>query len=82
MTRPSLRWTIISSAEQRSGRYAIINDPHDPEVRVMIDGQHLAHGFDSVAEAKDYCLKHHLGVTADRNMVASARHMTPIDLED
>ena len=82
MTRPSLRWTIISSAEQRSGRYAIINDPHDPEVRVMIDGQHLAHGFDSVAEAKAYCLKHHLGVTADRNMVASAQSMIPIDLED
>ena len=80
MNGPSpLRWTIISSAEQSSRRYAIINDPHDPEVRVMIDNKHLAHGFDSVAEAKAYCLKHHLGVTADRNMVASARHMIPED---
>lgn len=82
MTRPSLRWTIISSAEQRSGRYAIIHDWNDPEVRVMIDGQHLAHGFDTEDEAKAYCLKHHLGVTADRNMVASAQSMIPIDLED
>ena len=79
MTRPSLRWTIISSAEQHSGRYAIINDPHDGEVRVMIDGQHLAHGFDTEDAAKAYCLTHHLGVTADRNMVASARHMIPED---
>ena len=79
MTRPSLHWTIISSAEQRSGRYAIIHDWTDREVRVTIDGQHLSHGFDSIAEAKDYCLKHHLGVTADRNMVASARHMIPED---
>ena len=79
MTRPALRWTIINSAEQRSGRYAIINDWHDPEVRVMIDDQMLSTGFDSIAEAKDYCLTHHLGVTADRNMVASARHMIPED---
>ena len=79
MRHSPLRWAVVSSAEQRSGRYAIIDDPHDPEVRVMIDGQHLAHGFDSVAEAKDHCLKHHLGVTADRNMVASARHMIPED---
>lgn len=77
MTRPSLRWTIISSAEQRSGRYAIINDPHDPEVRVMIDGKHLAHGFDSVAGAKAYCLKHHLGAIADRHMIDGAAAMIP-----
>lgn len=81
MTRPSLHWTIISSAEQRSGRYAIINDPYDDEVRVMIDGQHLSTGFDSVAEA--YCLKHHLGVTADHSMLDGALQMIPtIDLED
>ena len=82
MTRPSLRWTIISSAEQRSGRYAIINDPHDPEVQVLVDGQAMLPGFGSIKEAKGWCERHHLGVTADRNMVASAQSMIPPDLED
>lgn len=82
MTRPSLRWTIISSAEQSSGRYAIINDPHDDEVRVMIDGKHLAHGFDSVAKAKAYCLKDYLGVTADYSMLDGALQMIPTIPED
>ena len=77
MRHSPLRWTVISSAEQRSGRYAIINDPHDPEVRVMIDGQHLSHGFDTVAEAKAYCLKHHLGAIADCTMLSGTRNMIP-----
>lgn len=74
---PALRWQVISSAEQRAGRYTIIADWTDPEVRVQIDGQHLSHGFDSVAEAKAYCLKHHLGAIADRHMIDGARNMIP-----
>lgn len=78
MTRtPALRWTVHSSAEQRSGRYTIVADWTDHEVRVQIDGQHLSHGFDTVSKAKAYCLKHHLGALADRHMIDGARNMTP-----
>ena len=78
MTRtPALRWTVHSSAEQRSGRYTIVEDWTDTEVRVLIDGQPVTPGFGTIAEAKDYCLKHHLGAIADRHMIDGARNMIP-----
>lgn len=52
---PALRWTRDGSSVFRAGQYAIVDDWIDPEVRVQVNGQHLAHGFDSVAEAKGWC---------------------------
>lgn len=40
-----MAWTRHSSAEMRSGRYAIIDDPHDPEVQVLVDGSAVVPGF-------------------------------------
>lgn len=45
--KSGLDWRPVSSAEMRAGRYTIIDDPHDPEVRVLVDGKPLATGFGS-----------------------------------
>ena len=82
MTRPALRWTIISSAEQRAGRYTIVSDPHDPDVQVLVDGQAMFPGFGSIKEAKGWCERHHLGVTADHSMLDGALQMIPTIPED
>ncbi len=41
----SLAWTCHSSAEMHAGRYAIIDDPNDPEVQVLVDGMAIVPGF-------------------------------------
>lgn len=74
--RPDLRWSVHSSAEQRSGRYTIIHDWTDTEVRVTVDGEMLSPGFGTVADAKAWCERHHRGTVADAAMIASARALT------
>lgn len=55
-----LDWRRVSSAEQRAGKFTIVDDPSDPDVQVLVDGQAVFPGFGCIKEAKDWCERQHV----------------------